>query len=446
MKRRHFLTLAGSSAVWGLTETGFTENAGAQTETGAQTDAEAERKNVGRNSEAEPERVLPVAYDADVVVCGGGPAGAAAALAAARKGKKTVLLESGSCLGGIWTSGALCLLLDHQNKKGIMAEILERLQALGALPDFRKNSGNCYDVETMKFLLDEMCAEAGVTVQLFTQVADALVENGRLRAVITESKSGREAVKGRVFVDCTGDGDVAARAGCGFDFGRPGDGSFMPMSLMALLTGLNAEEMKPFHHPDTLLAEMRRCGVEPSYRRPSLWFLSENLFGLMTTHAHGLRGIDVRELTRAQIQTRAELNRLVRKLRQAGGVWKNLQLAATAEKIGVREGRRIHGKYTITEQDLREGRTHADAVCRVTYCVDVHSPRPLEPGKPSISESWTVKPYDIPMRALIARDVENLLLAGRCISGDFIAHSSYRVTGNAVPMGEAAGNYAASVF
>lgn len=433
MKRRNFLALAGSSAVWGV-GTGLAE------------DSRSELTKNSRSELTEPERILPVAHDADVVVCGGGPAGTAAALAAARKGKKTVLLESGSCLGGIWTVGALCLLLDHQNKNGIMAEIPKRLQALGGLPDFSKNSGSCYDVETMKFLLDEMCAEAGVTVQLFTRVAGAVLRNGRMQAVITESKSGREAVTGRVFIDYTGDGDVAAQAGCGFDFGRPEDGSFMPMSLMALLTGLNAEEMKPFtHHPNELLAEMRRCGVEPSYRRPSLWYLSDQLFGLMTTHAHELSGINVRDLTQAQTQTRAELNQIVRKLRAAGGVWQNLRLAATAEKIGVREGRRIHGKYSISEQDLREGRTHADTVCRVTYCVDVHSPRPQEPGKSSISESWKVKPYDIPLRALIANDVEGLLLAGRCISGDFIAHSSYRVTGNAVPMGEAAGNYAATL-
>ncbi|MDO4573701.1 MAG: FAD-dependent oxidoreductase [Planctomycetia bacterium] len=425
MKRRHFLTLAGSSAVLGVGSPNFAESS----ESGIR----------------EPERVLPIAHDADVVVCGGGPAGVAAALAAARKGVKTVLLESGSCLGGIWTAGALCLLLDHANKPGIMAEILERLQKQNGLPDSRKNSGTCYEVEAMKFLLEQMCIEAGVTVQLFTQVADAVTCNGRMRAVITESKSGREAVTGRIFIDCTGDGDVAARAGCGFDFGRPDDGSFMPMSLMALLTGLDAEEMKPFiHKPQALLAEMRRCGVEPSYRRPSLWYLNDHLFGWMTTHAHGLRGYDVRELTRAQMTTRAELNAIVSQLRASGGVWKNLCLAATAEKIGVREGRRIHGQYTVTEQDLREGRKHDDAVCRVTYCVDVHAPKPLDPGQSSIAESWRVKPYDIPLRALIAKDVEGLLLAGRCISGDFLAHSSYRVTGNAVPMGEAAGNYAAN--
>ena len=462
MKRRQFLAISGSSAVLSLTGSAFAgpnHLSGSPTNPPTEPPTEPPTKSpvespvdITASSKSkifEPARVLPIAHEADVVVCGGGPAGVAAALSAARCGRKTVLLESGSCLGGIWTAGALCLLLDHQNKSGIMAEIVERLKALNGLPDFNKNSGTCYEVESMKYLLDQMCLESDIKVQLYTQCSGVVVEkqtNGRnrIRAIVTESKSGREAIVGKAFIDCTGDGDVAALAGCGFDFGRPDDGSFMPMSLMALLTGLDPVEMKPFtHRPNELLAEMRRLGIEPSYRRPSLWYLNDNLFGLMTTHAHELRGTNVRDLTAATIQTRAELNRIVAQLRQSGGIWKNLRLAATAEKIGVREGRRIHGQYTITEQDLREGRTHDDAVCKVTYCVDIHSPKPLKPGLSTIAETWKVQPYDIPLRALIAKDVDGLLMAGRCISGDFIAHSSYRVTGNAVPMGSAAGQCAA---
>jgi hypothetical protein len=115
---------------------------------------------------------------------------------------------------------------------------------------------------------------------------------------------------------------------------------------------------------------------------------------------------------------------------------------ATAEQIGVREGRRIHGQYKVSVQDLVEGTRHDDAVCRVLFGADVHSPKPLE-TKGVRREGVKAKAYDIPYRALIARDVKALLLAGRCISGDFIAHSSYRVTGNAVAMGEVAGVAAA---
>ncbi len=129
-------------------------------------------------------------------------------------------------------------------------------------------------------------------------------------------------------------------------------------------------------------------------------------------------------------------------LRSLGGIWKDLRVVATAEHIGVREGRRIRGLYSVSTEDLVKGARHEDAVCRVTFPVDVHSTDP-KVSKGITGEKVRAKPYDVPYRALVAKDAENLLMAGRCISGDFIAHSSYRVTGNSVPMGEAAGAAAA---
>lgn len=422
MQRRTFLTL-GSLAAMGIGADKTVELLG-------------EEPCFSGEKLTEVSRQIPIVRRADVVVCGGGPAGVAAALSAAREGKKTVLLESSGCLGGIWTTGALCLLLDYRNKTGIMQEIVQGLESLHA------KRGDCYDIESMKYLLDTLCSQSGVQVQLYTHVVSVVKDaENRVRAVITESKSGREAVCGEMFVDCTGDGDVGALAGCGFDFGHPEDGRFMPMSLMALLTGLNHKDMKPFYDYQNLLKEMERAGIQPSYRRPSLWFLNEQVWGLMATHQHQLRGTDARDLTIATIRARAELHEIVTKLRNCGGVWENLQLVSTAGKIGVREGRRIHGEYTVTEKDLREGRKHEDVACQVRYCVDIHVSKPVTSGVST--HGWEVKPYDIPIRALIAKDVKGLMMAGRCVSGDFYAHSSYRVTGNAVTMGEAAGKFAA---
>ncbi|MDD4441736.1 MAG: FAD-dependent oxidoreductase, partial [Kiritimatiellae bacterium] len=145
----------------------------------------------------------------------------------------------------------------------------------------------------------------------------------------------------------------------------------------------------------------------------------------------------------ATLRARRELHALVDGLRGTGGVWQNVRLVSTAEQIGVREGRRLHGLYTVTAEDLRQGARFEDAVCRATFCVDVHA---LDQNKNKAIDkkvAWRTKPYDIPLRALIARDVSGLMFAGRCISGDFIAHSSYRVTGNSVALGEAAGRVCA---
>jgi hypothetical protein len=147
------------------------------------------------------------------------------------------------------------------------------------------------------------------------------------------------------------------------------------------------------------------------------------------------------ELTRATLEGRDEVMRLVDALRSRGGVWKDIMLVGTSAHIGVREGRRIHGRYTLTADDLVGGARFDDAVCRCTFCVDIHSTNPSR-DKGLGNGGVQAQPYDIPLRALIAKDVDNLMMAGRCISGDFFAHASYRVTGNAVAMGEAAGKVA----
>jgi len=399
-------------------------------------------------------RDTPVAIAADVAVCGGGPAGIAAAVAAARAGARTALIEAHGCLGGIWTAGALSWILDHENKTGIMREILDGITAMGGRAMWEGEPTNGCDVEKMKLLLDGMAVEAGVDVRLYTRVVGAVVDAGnRLTHATIESASGRQAVAAKCFVDCTGDGDLGALAGCGFDLGHPQTHLTQPMSLIALLGGLDPAEMREYYRSssampwaapkDRLKAAMERGGHSPSYAKPTLLWVRDELFALMANHEYGVRGTDAGDLTRATMRARAELHDLIDGLRALGGVWARAWIVATGEQIGVREGRRLHGRYVVTERDLADGARHDDAVCRVTFPIDVHTPDPRQ-GKAIDRRAVPSKPYDIPLRALIARDVEGMLMAGRCISGDFLAHGSYRVTGNAVALGEAAGRTAAA--
>lgn len=405
-----------------------------------------------RTTWLEPARNVPVVEETDVLVCGGGPAGVAAAIAAARAGASTRLIEMHGCLGGIWTAGLLGWILDAVNKPGLLQEILQRLEKRGARqkPCF---TGIAVDVEQMKLLLEEMCLEAGVRIRLHTRVAAAWPNGGRtLGAVVTESKSGREAWIAKVVIDATGDGDVAALAGCAFEFGRNNSGETQPMSLIALLAGVRYEDIRLFAHTEAagrfrddsnrLLAALKPLGIEPSYGAPILMRIHDDLFAMMANHEYGVSALSAQQITDATIRARAEINRIVNGLRSLGGPWAGLRLVATAEQIGVREGRRIRGIYTVSADDLINGARHEDAICRVTFPVDVHSTR-ASAGKAFSDEKMRARPYDIPLRALIARDVDGLMMAGRCISGDFIAHSSYRVTGNAVAMGQAAGTTAA---
>jgi hypothetical protein len=400
----------------------------------------------------EPPRSIPVVADADVIVCGAGPAGISAAIASARAGARTHLIEVHGCLGGTWTAGQLAWIWDF-DKPGLASEITDELTARGARRGVNAHH-YAYDIEALKRLLDELCAADGVRVRLFTRVVGAHVdEQEQLRAIVTESKSGREAWRAGAFVDATGDGDLAALAGCTFEVGEPGTGRTQPMTYMALIAVQDATQLSACisfwqgcerHMPavETFRAELARAGLTPSYGHPTLFQVGENVLALMINHEYGVSALDANQITRATLRGRAEVNAVVDGLRALGGPWQDLQLVATAEQIGIREARRVRGLYTVTQRDLVAGRRHADAVCHVSFGVDVHA---LDPSKDTSLSNMGVRmqPYDIPLRALVARDVDGLLLAGRCISGDFIAHASYRVTGNAVATGQAAGILAA---
>lgn len=408
---------------------------------------------LGAERFAEAAREIPVAGRSQVLVVGGGPAGIGAALAAARAGASVQLIEAAGCLGGVWTAGMLTKIIDGGRKTGIMQEILKAMVAQGS-DVAKKTKGEIYDPELMKVVLEEMCVTAGVKIQLHTQLTGAVVdEKKRLVAVVTESKSGRQAWAADRFIDCSGDGDLAAQAGCRFDVGVNANCECQPMSLMALITGINAEEVPQFirevageEAKRNLQKLMREAGIKISYSAPTLRLLHAGIFSLMTNHEYGVPAYDAGQITAATIRARKEIHAIVADLRKLGGPWRNVAVVATAEQIGVREGRRIRGRATVTVDDIVAGKKHADAACRVNFGFDVHNVRPGEmfANKDEIEQEvlkyrkMGAKPYDIPLGALIAADVDGLLMAGRCISGDFIAHSSYRVTGNAVPMGEAA--------
>lgn len=401
----------------------------------------------------EEARDLPLVEDADVIVCGAGPAGVAAAIMAARAGAKVRVFEWRGCLGGVWTAGLLGYLLDF-DKPGFNQELLKRLDER----DMRRGTSTksiCYEPEGMKLLLEEMFVEAGVKFQLHTRVSAAYREGRRLATIVTESKSGREAWRAPVFIDTTGDGDLGALAGCRFEYGEAQACPCQPMSLNALLVCKDAEALAAFIHKsdpskadgiakDAFKAEIERAGHFPSYAKPTLWQVRDDLLLVMMNHQYGVPCFDAAKITEATVQARAELHKIVNSLRQLGGVWQGLQIAATAEQIGVRDGRRIVGRYRVDKNDLVTGARYDDAVVRPTFPVDIHALSKEANRTAAYSNAGVkVRPYDVPLRALIAQDVDGLMMAGRNISGDFIAHASYRVTGNSVAMGEAAGVTAA---
>lgn len=398
----------------------------------------------------------PIAGTFDVIVCGGGPAGVAAAISAARAGASVLLLECHGCLGGVWTSGMLSYVIDA-GKPGFNQELIARLSQLDPRSGQKSNRtapwySYLYDVETMKYVLESLCGDTGVRVQLHTRIVSTIVDDSkRIRGVVSESKSGRQAWRAHAVIDATGDGDVGALAGCDFEIGQgagESDCPCQPMSLMGVISA-SPETLTTYDNAtksgvkDLLLKELSRAGIEPSYAKPTLWHIDGPIAAIMLNHEYGVRPDDAAAITEATMSARKELFKIIGALRSLDA-WRGARLVTTAEQIGVRDGRRVRGRQTVTVADVVAGAKAANTVCTSEFCVDVHALSKEQNRKAAYgSAGIKAKPFQIPLGALFAADVEHLLLAGRCISGDFFAHASYRVTGNAVAMGEYAGITAA---
>ena len=458
MNRREFLGLGG-----GLLATAAVPAFGGDA-VGKTVAAKPSAKGVYRGAKLIHEDLAtPIVEDCDVIVVGGGPAGIAAAVTAARGGAKVRLFELQGSLGGVWTSGMLTYLWDF-NKGDFDREIIRRLEQYGAAvydkTDFYDVKQNfVYEPEYMKFVCEDLCAEAGVRYILQCPVVAAYRDaTGRnIETVVTESKSGRQAWKAKVFVDCSGDGDLAALAGCGYDLGYFPDGTGQPATLNALVVVRDEKALKPYVSNDPAMWDtrtkthipsshafrdvLRKVGLEPSYSDPTLWQLHDNLLELMANHEYRLPLDDAEAITKATVHARRELFEMVKRLDALGGPWKGIRLAATAEQIGHREARRIHGRYTVTREDVAKGAKFEDALTRSNFGIDIHGLDMKANLKKAAGGNMgaAFKPFEIPLRACIAKDADNLYMAGRNISGDFIAHASYRVTGSSVALGEGVG-------
>jgi len=391
----------------------------------------------------EPAREVPVAGRSEVLVVGGGPAGVGAALSAARTGARTALVEHYGFLGGMWTAGLLNPILDHHGKGGIVQEIVDRLRAAGKLVEGARAN---FDTEYTKYMLDRMMAEAGVEVRLYRSAVETICDDDRVCGIVTESKSGREALLAETVIDCTGDGDVCARAGVPYSKGREADGLMQSVTLFFLLADVRYLQQRhgtDIHDMLERAAREHGLAYDVPYKTPS--FFEQPLEGhtiVQLSHMYGCDGTDADDLTRAIVEGRQQVQDGVRVMQYVPGL-AGVELVSTAAQLGVRETRHIEGRYRLQEDDLLSGRRFEDGICVVRFNIDIHAVRPAAGTETIQIEGGKVEPYHIPYRCLLPVNREHLLMAGRCISGSSVAHASYRVTGDCVAMGQAAGTAAA---
>ena len=396
----------------------------------------------------EPSRQIPVKAEVDVLVVGSGPAGFSAAVWAARQGAKTMLVEQQGDVGGIATAG----LMSHwagESKGGIYHELLDRSCANPG-KDWRTRTIN---PEKLKTVMLEMLQEAGVILQLYTFASDAIMEGDKIIGVITESKSGREAIMAKVIIDASGDGDIAARTGAVFFKGRESDGSMQPMTLMFKVAGVDTDRAiynGSFESTSALpKGDLQTLGRE-NIPHPAghVLLYASTLPGVVSvnmTNSIEVDGTKAEDLTKALCVCRSQMDAIVNFLREYVPGYENCFIISSASLMGVRETRHFEGEYTLTPNDILQARVFDDwAVADAHFDFDVHGLKGPGLDETGCQKNFKQKKgYTIPYGCFVPKKIEGLLLAGRMISGTHIAHSSFRVMPICANMGMAVGIAAA---
>ncbi|MHC4192749.1 MAG: FAD-dependent oxidoreductase [Planctomycetota bacterium] len=380
-------------------------------------------------------RDIPVRYETDVAVIGGGIAGVSAACAAAKSGAKVMLVERFGTTGGILTTGGVGNFCGQMSGQGeIFDSILSDLRKFNAL-GYKENK-SVFHYEILAIVLQELLLRRGVKLLLHTRFVGVVQKDGRITEAIILGKSGPQAIRARQFVDCTGDGDVARFAGFSVMKGRPKDGLQLPMSLMYFVRHVDPEDAfvqlpKGWFEPIHTKEDLPMTSIWPDGPGGNAIKIKIPMFDSTNTES----------LTKAEIRAR---RRMMEVLHYHQSVEKRPWLLDHCSPIiGTREGCRIVGDYVLKVDDLRAGRSFDDAVARGTFYLDGHKPDDDKRTYILPEDQLKVPPYQIPLRCLIAKDGRNLWMAGRCFSADQLALSSARVSTTASMMGQAAGIAAA---
>lgn len=397
------------------------------------------------------EKSVPVIGSYDVVVAGAGPAGICAAVAAARSGVNVALVERYGVLGGNLTAGYVGPILGMVGKGTMRDEVMDLL----GVPDndMIGETGVAHDMERAKRVLAEFVAREKIDVFLQTPIVDGIVEDMSLKGLMVMTKEGMRIIEGKVTVDATGDGDVAHFAGAPVEKGRE-DGLMQPVTLEFTLEGvdesraitcigdvddvkLNGERFLDYCArcakqgllPKNLAAVRLHPTIRPGQRQVN------------TTQYNGADATRVQDLFAAEVELRRQIEILVKFFRENLPGYEKCWCMASGDTLGVRETRRVQGEYVITAKELAAGKRFWDVVVhKAEFIVDIHNPAGAGQAEDKIQY---VVPYDLPYRCFVPLKVENLLTAGRCISGTHRAHASYRVMSICMAMGEAAGTAAA---
>lgn len=422
----------------------------------------------------EAKKSVQILSDVDVLVAGGGTAGSVAGIASSRNGANTMVVEQAGFLGGTATGGLVFPMMpNHIDGRplcsGISSEIQDRLAEISeGGRDFGGNDG-WFNPEALKYVLEDMVNESGCKLLYHAFVSTPILEGNEVRGVVVETKLGKRAIMSRVTIDATGDADIAIKAGVPYESGRKEDGACQPMSLRFMVGNVDLPRFAAF---------LGRIDTKGEYRLPWLecWMVPgrgtalEEVFnraiqegvleaedaayfqGFSAPGRPGemgfncpriigdLKGQDPVDLTEAEVQGRKKITRYMKFFKRYFEGFENSYISQTATMVGVRESRRIVGEYVLTADDHIQRRKFEDAIARNRYPIDIHLPQ----GGTQLSKPFGRGEYhEIPYRCLVPLRVDDLLVAGRCLSATFEAQASVRIQPNMRAIGQAAGTAAA---
>lgn len=420
-------------------------------------------------------------YKADVLVVGGGPAGVCAAVAAARAGVSVLLVESGGCLGGMATQGLVAPFMtcfdsagEQQIIKGVFAEVVDRMVSLGGAIHPREVRAGTpfsawitaghdhvtpFDAEILKYVLDSMVAEAGIKLLLHSSFVRPLMKGDAVAGAVLLTRSGLESARARIVVDATGNGDVAAAAGTPFFLGDENSGRIQPATLFCHICNVDYKaicadveaHLHEFRKVDGVsyralhwrVAEAEAAGEWDIARKSVNIYrgVREDEWAVNSTRISGVDATSSESLTAAETEGRRQVQELMHFFRKYVPGCKDAVLKSSASTIGIRESRHIKGEYILPADDLIESIVPGDSVFLASNSVDVHGGG----GSASSTKYTLIKGnwYGVPYRSLVPLEVENLLVAGRCVSATSDAAGAIRVMPPAMAAGQAAGVAAA---
>lgn len=395
---------------------------------------------------------IPVVAETDVLVVGGGPGGLCAGVMAARNGVGTLVAERYGCLGGMAVFGEVTPFMpNHVDNRALDRPVyvdwcrqmrLYRSDEINRKYPFDENfaSGMVAKDEAM-LAMEDILLDSGAKILYHHTLTDVIAESGKITAAVFHSKSGFCAVRAKIFIDSTGDGDLAALAGAPFEFGNE-DGFCQPMTTCFKLSGVDRSRMPGYAEINAAYDQAKAEGKIDCPRDNVLWFLTpeDDVIHFNTTRIIKKSAVSGLELSEAEIEGRRQVRQFVDFLRRYIPGFEQARIHSIAHHVGVRESRRILGMVYQTKEDFRNAAKYPDGVAKVNYPIDIHNPS----GSGTVMEhlrpnDW----YEIRYGALVPRNTRNLLMGCRSISLDHALHSSARVMPPVCSIGQAAGMAAA---